>query len=877
MRVHVVLVTWFGVFNAVSLQRPRQGSSSALPSLNLAENFLQLNKIIDRVNSQQALWKAGRNFGENTTVNDLVDLLGVEWSISTVLFLRKMNDPNWPPDERVPEFFDAREKWKNCTVIGEILDQSQCGSCWAMAPAQVATDRYCIASGGRHNIRLSTQEILDCAIMRYRRGCKGGMPAEAYQFMRKHGLVSGGTFGSEEGCQPYFMPKCAHHGIGPFTPCSRTQQKIPVCKTKCTNDKYSVEFKDDLRKFNTIYKLGTNEKWIQKDIMTYGPLSTQFQVHEDFFLYKSGVYEPMASLFLSPQGTARGHTVKIIGWGTEKGIPYWLCINSWNEHWGDRGIVKMRRRSPLLLLELLMYGALPTIDTKFFQPQYQPKPPQSPPELPQKPPQSPPQVSQKPPQSPPQISQKPPQSPPQILQNPPQSPPRVSQKPPQSPPQILQNPPQSPPQILQKPPPQVSQKPPQSPPQVSQKPPQSPPQISQKPPQSPPQLPPKPPQSPPQFPSPNQIKSTTKRFAPRQDTISQDVSLSSSSSQPPDDPARNGPGGSSKDATAGPSEPSTDAQRHGGKSSDENRERPFQASPSKRSQEHEELATQASANQKPTSRLPKNELSATKSPEHEQSARSAGNETQVSRSLKNENATTESRRNDQSVARASEGEKQTSQSSENQTPAARLQENEHLATVIPGHERSAFQSSEGQITAAKSSENEQPAFRSSENLTTAARLPEIEEEAAEVRLKNQLAARSAANQTPATKSSVNEHVGTRLSENRTPAARMAEIEEAATQPPSNVKPAARSPSGNQTPAAQMKENGDSATELLENERSASKSQPTATWSPSNEQPVTRSSEKQTPVARLSENEQAVTLSPEQPVTRSSENQTLAAR
>lgn len=44
----------------------------------------------------------------------------------------------------------------------------------AMAPAQVATDRYCIASGGRHNIRLSTQEILDCAIMRYRRGCKGG-------------------------------------------------------------------------------------------------------------------------------------------------------------------------------------------------------------------------------------------------------------------------------------------------------------------------------------------------------------------------------------------------------------------------------------------------------------------------------------------------------------------------------------------------------------------------------------------------------------------------------------------------------------------------------------------------------------------------------
>jgi len=34
----------------------------------------------------------------------------------------------------------------------------------------------------------------------------------------------------------------------------------------------------------------------------------------------------------------RGHAVKIIGWGVEKGTPYWLVANSWNTDWGDNGM-----------------------------------------------------------------------------------------------------------------------------------------------------------------------------------------------------------------------------------------------------------------------------------------------------------------------------------------------------------------------------------------------------------------------------------------------------------------------------------------------------------------------------------------------------------
>lgn len=41
-----------------------------------------------------------------------------------------------------------------------------------------------------------------------------------------------------------------------------------------------------------------------------------------------------------------GHAVKLIGWGTENGTPYWLVMNSWNETWGDKGMFKILRGQP---------------------------------------------------------------------------------------------------------------------------------------------------------------------------------------------------------------------------------------------------------------------------------------------------------------------------------------------------------------------------------------------------------------------------------------------------------------------------------------------------------------------------------------------------
>jgi len=51
--------------------------------------------------------------------------------------------------------------------------------------------------------------------------------------------------------------------------------------------------------------------------------------------YDSGIYKHVSGRM---EG---GHAVKIVGWGVEAGTKYWICANSWNTTWGEKGFFRI--------------------------------------------------------------------------------------------------------------------------------------------------------------------------------------------------------------------------------------------------------------------------------------------------------------------------------------------------------------------------------------------------------------------------------------------------------------------------------------------------------------------------------------------------------
>ncbi|EPB68440.1 papain family cysteine protease [Ancylostoma ceylanicum] len=137
-------------------------------------------------------------------------------------------------------------------------------------------------------------------------------------------------------CKPYEISPCGHHKNETYYGECNDLAETPKCLRKC-QDGYPKSYKDDKIFGKTAYAVPGSVSAIQRDIMKNGPVVAAFTVYSDFMQYKSGIYKHTVG------GEEGGHAVKIIGWGSENGVPYWIIANSWNSDWGEDGFFRMIR------------------------------------------------------------------------------------------------------------------------------------------------------------------------------------------------------------------------------------------------------------------------------------------------------------------------------------------------------------------------------------------------------------------------------------------------------------------------------------------------------------------------------------------------------
>jgi len=254
-------------------------------------------------------WKQGSNkFFEGTTLSDAKKLVSSTFASHSNLARCSTDD-----SKATPSSFDYRTQWKSC-VLPVRNQENTCGSGYAIAVAQTASERMCIASKAQQLVNLSAQELLSCDSNNS--GCKSGFLNNSADYLKATGLV-------DETCLPY--------------------QLDTTCDKMCAEPKrHKIEG----------YCILFGEEDIKREIVKNGPVVSVTTVHTDFLTYKSGVYVKGEEV---PKFQGY-HGIKIIGWGVENGSElepnsgnkYWIVQNSWGEDWGENGYARISMGQELM-------------------------------------------------------------------------------------------------------------------------------------------------------------------------------------------------------------------------------------------------------------------------------------------------------------------------------------------------------------------------------------------------------------------------------------------------------------------------------------------------------------------------------------------------
>lgn len=205
--------------------------------------------------------------------------------------------------------------WRGSPVGGIVKDQANCGSCWAFGAVGTLESAWNKVHGTSE--KFSEQQVMDCS-WGYVEGneaaasaCNGG---DAYAGIGA--LIDAGGIASSSD----------YNYLGQGNYCmEKTIDKVATAKGYSRVPQY-------------------NDDALREAVYSRGALAISIDASQDSFtFYSEGVYNEPACMWRPDD---LDHSVLLVGYGTDPvGGDYYIIKNSWSEHWGDKGYVKISRNN----------------------------------------------------------------------------------------------------------------------------------------------------------------------------------------------------------------------------------------------------------------------------------------------------------------------------------------------------------------------------------------------------------------------------------------------------------------------------------------------------------------------------------------------------
>lgn len=259
--------------------------------------------------------------------------------------------------------------WRKKVRLSPVMNQEDCGDCWAMSSTSALADRFIIQKNIQ-NLVLEPAITAQCAQEEYiDQGCKGGQVKLAGEFFENIGVPA-----VDNTCQSWGKI-CPNVGECVLPSCANLKS---MC-SKATNYYAKPGSTQNLAVQNDRnIDVNTTIAHIKAELLN-GPVVASFFVAKDFMaptsgykweatngIYINGAYNDILDKLANPNmkktlnvtkpaewadiilegGQGAGHAVSVVGWdrgkaGSYGDVEYWIVRNSWGPDWNEGGFFRI--------------------------------------------------------------------------------------------------------------------------------------------------------------------------------------------------------------------------------------------------------------------------------------------------------------------------------------------------------------------------------------------------------------------------------------------------------------------------------------------------------------------------------------------------------